>query len=217
MLWFEQTIGHSVTLLQLMAILIGSYILGCFATGYYLVRLRLGQDVREFGSGNIGARNVGRALGSYGFWITLIGDFAKGAIAVALVKYFTSDQRVTALAMLAAVIGHIWPVQLGFRGGKGIATSLGTLAFCDFHLALSFIGLFAVFYLPLRRTTLGGLTAFACLPVVSMLLGHEPVKVVLISILAGLVLIAHRKNLIEEITALVSRRSTEPKTDQAVK
>src|SRR5205823_2993419 len=125
---------------------------------------RTGKDVREMGSGNIGARNVGRVLGSYGFWVTLVGDFAKGAVAVWMARYFAADNHVTALAMLAAVLGHVWPIQLGFRGGKGIATSLGALAVCDFHLALTFVGLFAVIYLVLRRTTLSGLIAFACLP-----------------------------------------------------
>ncbi|WP_160164565.1 glycerol-3-phosphate acyltransferase [Pedosphaera parvula] len=202
---------------QLTWILIASYFLGCIATGFYLVRIRIGKDVREMGSGNIGARNVGRVLGSSGFWITLVGDFAKGAAAVWVARYFTADNHVTALAMLAAVLGHVWPIQLRFRGGKGIATSLGALAVCDFHLALTFVGLFAVIYLILRRTTLGGLVAFACLPLASMFMDHDPLKVVLISILAGLVLLAHRKNLVEEITSFVLRRNPETKADQPIK
>jgi acyl phosphate:glycerol-3-phosphate acyltransferase len=202
---------------QLTWILMTSYLLGCIATGFYLVRIRIGRDVREMGSGNIGARNVGRVLGAHGFWITLVGDVAKGVLAVWIALHFTRDNHVAKLAMLAVVIGHVWPIQLKFRGGKGIATSLGALAICDFHLALIFVGLFALIYLVLRRTTLGGLVAFALLPLASMFLNHDPLAVILISILAGVVLLAHRKNLVEEITLLVTRRNDESKADQPIK
>jgi acyl phosphate:glycerol-3-phosphate acyltransferase len=194
-----------------------SYLLGCIATGFYLVRIRTGKDVREMGSGNIGARNVGRVLGSHGFWITLVGDAAKGVLAVWMALHFTGDHHVATLALLAAVIGHVWPIQLKFRGGKGIATSLGALALCNFHLALVFVGLFALVYLLLRRTTLAGLLAFAFLPLANLFLNHDSMGVVLVSILAGLVLLAHRKNLVEDITLLVTRRHAEPKADQPIK
>src|SRR5262249_22050721 len=108
-------------------IALGAYALGCFTTGYYLVKLRTGQDVRELGSGTVGAKNVGRVLGWPGFVLTVLGDFAKGAFAVWAVKYFTTDDHMLMLAILAVVAGHVWPVQLLFRGGKGVATSLGGL------------------------------------------------------------------------------------------
>jgi glycerol-3-phosphate acyltransferase PlsY len=108
----------------------------------------------------------------------------------------------------------VWPLQLGFRGGKGIATSLGALLIYDYRLAAAFALLFGVAGGALRKTVLPGLLAFACLPLAGMYLGNEPAKVVGISVLAGLVLIAHRKNLIEEVSRLIPRRNLHPEHDQ---
>ena len=69
----------------------GAYFIGCFTTGYYLVRLRTGKDIREMGSGSAGARNVGRFLGKSGFFLTMLGDFIKGALAVWLARKFSSN------------------------------------------------------------------------------------------------------------------------------
>ncbi len=192
-----------------------AYLLGCFATGYYLVRWRLGQDVRELGSGSVGARNVGRVLGKLGFCITVSGDFVKGALAVWAVHHFTKDDGLAALALLAVVAGHLWPVQLGFRGGKGAATSLGALAVYDFRLAFAFVILFAGAAALARKTVLPGLFAFVCLPLVSYYLGHGPAKVVGISILAGLILLGHRRNVMDEIFHWVERRNVHAEHDQS--
>ncbi len=125
MTWIQQIFGQSVPTSHVTSIFLGGYILGCLTTGYYLVRFRLGLDIRTMESGSVGARNVGRVLGMPGFVITLLGDFAKGLLAAGMTRYFTHDDRLTGLAMLAVVMGHIWPLQLGLRGGKGVATSLG--------------------------------------------------------------------------------------------
>jgi len=108
-------------------ICLGAYSLGCLTTGYYLVRTRTGQDLRALGSGSVGARNVGRLLGWRGFVLTVLGDFCKGALAVWAARHFTTDDRLVLLAMLAVVAGHVWPAQLHFQGGKGMATTLGAL------------------------------------------------------------------------------------------
>jgi len=110
------------------------------------------------------------------------------------------------LAMLAVVAGHIWPIQLLFRGGKGIVTSLGGLLFYDYHLAGAFAVLFAIALAVFRRTVLAGLVAFACLPLVCMWeQQHNPPRTVGISMLAALVLLAHRRNLVEEFSLLNER------------
>jgi len=207
--WIEQLQSANWRLGSSMAL--GAYSLGCFATGYYLVRMRTGLDIRELGSGSIGARNVGRVLGSIGFLVVLLGDLAKGAFAVWAAGHFTKDDRLVALAMLAVVAGHVWPVQLRFHGGKGIATSLGALLVYDYHLALAFIILFVCAYAVLRKTVLPGLFAFACLPLVSVFLDQEHAKIVAMSVLAGIVLVAHRKNVMEEIWNLLERRNVHPK------
>lgn len=209
-MWFETL--HSANWSRASGISSCAYLLGCFSTGYYLVRAKLGEDIRDLGSGNIGARNVGRVLGKTGFVLTLLCDFGKGALAVWGARHFTSDERIVAMAMIAVVAGHIWPMQLHFRGGKGMASLLGALLVFDPRLALTFAVLFLCLFALLRRTVLPGLFSLACLPLVEMLQGDDHAQIVFISVLAAIVLAAHRKNLSEEFSQL-ARREADPKPD----
>src|SRR5438876_4068176 len=166
MLWIQQLRSANWSLAGWISLF--AYLLGCFTTGYYLVRARLGQDIRELGSGSVGAKNVGRVLGWTGFLVTLAGDFGKGAFVMWAAQHFTTDARLLGLAMLAVVGGHVWPAQLRFHGGKGVATSLGALLVYDYHVAVAFAILFCAGFLMVRRTVLPGLFAFVCLPLVSL-------------------------------------------------
>jgi glycerol-3-phosphate acyltransferase PlsY len=204
MVWIEQL--QSANWADAGRIGVSAYLLGCCTTGYYLVRWRTGQDIRQLGSGSVGARNVSRVLGWPGFISTVLGDWSKGALAVWAAQHYTADARLVALAMVAVVAGHIWPVQLRLHGGKGMATSVGALCFFDFHLALAFGLLFAVGLALVRKTVLPGLFAFACLPFVTLYLGnypaapgYHPEKVFAVCLLTSLVLAAHRKNLLQEL------------------
>lgn len=208
MAWIEAF--PSVDWSQVSVIALGAYILGCFATGYYLVRLRTGQDIRELGSGSAGAKNVGRVLGWRGFVTTLFGDFGKGLLAVWMVRQFAQDahaEALAAVALLAVAAGHIWPAQLRCRGGKGVATSLGGLLVFDPGLAVAFALVFAVGFAALRRTVLPGLLAFAALPFASVYLRHDTTQVMWLSILAGMIWISHHKNLLEEASRWLERRN----------
>ena len=207
--WMEQL--RSADWPRASCIGLAAYALGCCTTGYYLVRWRTGQDIREAGSGNVGARNVSRLLGWRGFLATVLGDFGKGALAVWGARHFTTDERLVVLAMLGVVAGHLWPVQLRFRGGKGMATSLGALLVCDYQLALAFAFLFAGAFAVLRRTVVPGLFALACVPFASLFLRRGAAEVAGSAMLAGLVLLAHRKNLAAEIALWLARRQVSPK------
>ena len=143
-----------------------AYLLGCFNTGYYLVRMMTGQDIRTLASGGSGSRNVGRLLGTKGFVLTLIGDAGKGAAAVWLGRYLALEPWQLFAVLLAVTAGHIWPAQLGFRGGKGFATLAGGLALLEPTLLLSGFLLSVVFLLVLRSMTKSGLLALACSPVI---------------------------------------------------
>jgi glycerol-3-phosphate acyltransferase PlsY len=190
---------------------IGAYALGCFTTGYYLVRAVKGQDIRNFESRSVGARNVGRLLGRMGFFLTVCGDLGKGVLAVWAAHRFTGDNLLAALALLCVVAGHIWPVQLRFHGGKGVATSLGALLLYDYHLAVAYAVFFLGGFTLIRKTTLPGLFAYACLPLTSYWLDRDGLKLAVIAILSGMILFAHRKNLLEEIPALAARRGVSAK------
>jgi acyl phosphate:glycerol-3-phosphate acyltransferase len=206
--WMEQL--RSANWSQASCIALAAYLLGCFTTGYYLVRLRLGQDIRDLGSGSVGARNVGRQLGWQGFLVTVLGDGGKGALAVWAARHFTTDNRLVLTAMVAVVVGHVWPVQLHLRGGKGMATALGALIIYDYRLVLAFALLFAAVFATLRKTVLPGLFALACLPLMSWYLAHSPAELVGTSVLVGVVLLAHRKNLVTELSLFFDRRSIHP-------
>jgi len=207
--WIEQI--QSANWTQASWIVLGAYVLGCFTTGYYLVRVRTGRDIREQGSGSVGAKNVGRTLGWTGFGVTLLGDIGKGAFAVWAASHWTRDPHYLALAMIAVVVGHIWPAQLRLHGGKGVATSLGALLIYDYRLAFAYVLLFVALFAFVRKSVLPGLFAFICLPLVSYYMKRDSVDATEISILAGLILVAHRKNLTEEILHYVERRNIEPK------
>jgi glycerol-3-phosphate acyltransferase PlsY len=204
----------TVTWQRAIACGMGAYLLGCFATGYYFYRARTGRDIRDFESGATGARNVGRAAGALGFFVTLLGDFGKGALAVGLAARFTANELVVAFALIAVVVGHLWPVQLRFRGGKGVATSLGGLVIFDWMLAVAYAVVFALGFLVTRRTILPGLFAYACLPFIAHGLDHDPLRTAGISVLAALVLFAHRRNFAEEIPALAARCQIKPNPEK---
>lgn len=201
--WVEQL--RTVDVWELLGSALGAYALGCVATGYYLVRARTGRDIREIASGNIGARNVSRVLGQTGFVLTFLGDFGKGALAVWATRYFSGNDLLPAIAMISVVAGHLWPVTLRFHGGKGAATSLGALLVYDPHLALAFIVCCLPGVLVLRKITLPGMVAFACLPGVSYWMHRDPAEPVLLGILGALVIFAHRQNLLKEFQGMAAR------------
>lgn len=193
-----------------LACLVGAYALGCFGIGYYLVRAQTGRDIREIGSGSIGARNVSRVLGRSGFCLTLLTDFAKGALAVWAARHLTGTEVLTGVALLAVTVGHVWPVQLGFRGGKGVATSLGGLLLFDWPSALIYTVAFAVLFALLRRTILPGLFAYLVLPFTVWWFRQDGVQVALVGGLIAVVWFAHRENLVAEIPALAGRQRAAP-------
>ena len=143
-----------------LALVVLAYGLGCLNAGYYWLRWRDGRDIRELGSGNAGARNAGRLLGPSGFAVVFALDAAKGLIAVLAARGLSHE--VAALCAVAAALGHVFPVQLGWRGGKGVATAIGALAGLDMLVLGVAAAAFALLRLARRRTTPAGLLALAC-------------------------------------------------------
>ncbi len=172
-----------------------SYAIGCVSTGYYLTRLWTGTDIRKFGSRSTGARNVARLLGWTGFVLTFSGDFAKGPIAMWVATTLTNQTWVITASLLAVVTGHIWPAQLGFKGGKGIAVALGGILFFDYRLLIACLLVFCLCLVFMRKYTLSGLIAAALTPVGAILAGHSAIDCAGIIALGIVILISHRKNM----------------------
>jgi glycerol-3-phosphate acyltransferase PlsY len=192
---------------QLVGVL-AAYALGCVNTGYYIVRWKTGQDLRKLGSGNAGAKNVGRVLGSWGFATSFVGDIAKGALAVWGAQQAGYATPALSLVLLAVIIGHIWPVQLGFHGGKGMSTSFGALLFFD-PIVAGVLFVFCVMLLAVtRRFTLSALGAYALSPVVPALRGEGLAAIATLLVFASLVLFAHRDNLRAELSRGTAGSST---------
>ena len=189
-----------LTLLMIAAL---SYLLGSIPFGYLLVRIFRGEDVRLSGSGNIGATNVSRKSPLLG-GLTLLLDAAKGTAAVML-SYVVADHREAiptleqaALGALFAVLGHVFPVWLKFRGGKGVATGLGAFALLAPKAILVAVGFFIVVVLITRYVSLGSITAVAVFPLAAGLIRQfylSPVALALMSVASLLILIKHRDNM----------------------
>jgi glycerol-3-phosphate acyltransferase PlsY len=124
----------------------------------------------------------------------LVGDVIKGALAVGLARIFCPHPAAAPVALLAVVIGHIWPVQLGFQGGKGLAPTLGGLLVFDPVLTGGLLALTLLCYGVIRRFGVSGLVALAVAPVLSCAL-RPPLETVTVALLAVLVLWAHRANI----------------------
>ena len=186
-----------MSIIAMVSVILACYLAGCVNAGYYLVRLRTGQDVRESGSGSAGARNVSRMLGRPGFIVTIFFDAGKGAFAVWLARQFDLETWVVGIAMIAVVAGHIWPIQLRFRGGKGMASALGVGLMLSPALVATtvLIALFAM--ATFRHLTFSGLVAISATPAIAYGLGQDGVLVVTIGFVATLVLFAHRRNIQE--------------------
>ncbi len=178
-----------------------SYMLGCISTGYYLVHFSAGKDIRSHGSQSTGARNVGRTLGAPAFVITFLGDFAKGAIATGMAIYLGLAPLSVILVVIAVVAGHIWPAQLGFRGGKGLSTTLGALLVFDYRLAIVLLLLAGLALAIIRQFSPGGLTAIVLSPGVVAIMEYHLTIVLSMAVLATIILIAHQTNIREIFTA----------------
>jgi len=187
-----------------MPVITVAYLLGCITTGYYLVRFLTGQDIRATASGNLGSRNVGRLLGTKGFVLTFIGDAGKGLLAVWLARHLSSPPWLPCAALLAAVAGHIWPAQLGLRGGKGFATFAGGMILLKPVVLLAGLALCVMAYPLLRGTTRTGLLALACSPLLAVLesryrgVPSATVETGLYCLLVVVILHAHRANIRKE-------------------
>ncbi len=170
------------------------YLMGSIPVGILLSKLK-GTDPRRVGSGNIGATNVMRAAGKGLGILTLLGDIVKGVIPTALAISTNQPELLVALTGFLAFCGHLYPLFLHFKGGKGIATSLGVfLVISPLAIAVSAMVFIALLF-KWRYVSLGSLVGTALLPAVIFFLGSPPEYFGLSVVLAALIWIKHRDNL----------------------
>lgn len=177
-------------------VLLIAYLFGSLSFATILVRLFRGEDIRRTGSGNAGATNVLRTAGKGLGLATLLLDLLKGTAAVWVMKLVTFDPRWIAAAAAAVVVGHIFPIWFGFRGGKGVATAGGAfLAIAPLSVLMVIAAALAVIFLT-RYVSLGSITG-ACLLPVSVRLVHRgsDVEVVAALVIAALLVFSHRANI----------------------
>lgn len=188
-----------------------SYLIGSFPTGYVVTKLfhkdesgkRDGLDIRSIGSGAIGATNVGRAMGPVWSWFTAIVDMLKGAFALLLAAHIApseSQQTIMALAGFAVVLGHIFPVWLKFKGGKGVATSYGTIFFIWPYYSFAVVLVCAAIWYIIRGTTryvsLASMVSLSASSLCLAMLGAPSVFIWLSAGLSALVIFSHRENIV---------------------
>jgi glycerol-3-phosphate acyltransferase PlsY len=191
---------EGLTTIQLCAALAGGYLLGSIPFGVIVMRAAGAGDPRAIGSGNIGATNVLRSGRRDLAALTLIGDGGKGALAVLIAWLATrgaSDAAqgvLTCLAAGAAFIGHLFPVWLGFKGGKGVATFFGTLLAAAWPVGLIAGATWLLMAAIFRISSLAALTAVVVAPIAALAL-HRPAVAVLAAVMAVLVYLRHLPNI----------------------
>lgn len=187
-------------------IVVGAYFLGSLPTALLVVKFVTGKDVRFTGSGNVGGTNAARAAGlRIGAVVTLV-DMAKGALPVIVMHWYNPASRWLALTMLAAVVGHIFPIWLRFRGGKGVATGFGAFLMLAPGAAGAAFLVWLIVVGVGRYVALGSMIASACFPVLLYVLVHppEPVMWAVVAV-ATLIVVKHRSNMKNLV------RGTEPR------
>jgi glycerol-3-phosphate acyltransferase PlsY len=181
---------------------LAAYLIGAIPMGYFMARIFKGVDIRDQGSGNVGATNVLRSVGKLPAIITLIFDISKGAIVVLLIggyayKFidFLDQDFYRCLLGLVAILGHIWPVFLKFKGGKGVATTIGVMAVISpMTLALSLIVWIICFSIT-SYVSVASLAFGVALPTAAAILG-QPLYVIIFAItLCILNTYKHRENI----------------------
>jgi glycerol-3-phosphate acyltransferase PlsY len=200
-----------------------AYLLGSIPFGYLLVRIFRKQDIRATGSGNIGATNVVRS-GAKGLGaLTFLLDGAKGYVAVFAAGWLLGERfsgpNVDAVAAFFVVIGHMHPVWLRFKGGKGVATALGVFLALSPIAALIGLAVFIVVFAIWRYVSLASIVAAVVFPILALVLGRDrltPLFATVLILIPGLVIIKHRQNIVRLLHG-TEYRFGKAKTDGAAK
>ena len=171
---------------------ITSYLMGSIPFGFILTKIFLKKDIREIGSGNIGATNALRTGNKFIGFTTLILDVVKAVAPVLYVKFYFSE--LIYLASLCAFLGHVFPIWLNFKGGKGVATYIGILFVINIYLGLIFVITWFVIFAISKYSSLSSLVASLAIPVYLLILNQFN-QVFFFTIMFVLIFFTHRENI----------------------
>ena len=172
-----------------------SYLLGSIPFGMIVARFMGHGDIRKHGSGNIGATNVLRKTGKLGGAITLILDGGKGVLAMYLATSICPDYLLLIFCGVASVLGHIFPIWLKFKGGKGVATGLAVITMMNYYVGIIGFALWILAFLLFRISSLSALISFAVTPVAAYFVTNDPRLTIACSLISLLVIIRHKDNI----------------------
>src|SRR5215510_259564 len=176
-------------------VVIVAYLIGSIPFGYLIVRGKIGADIRQTGSGGTGATNVSRRAGKFAGVVTLVLDALKGSAAVLIAARLSQSDWIVAAAAIAVLVGHIFPVWLGFRGGKGVATGAGVfLVLAPFALLCAGVLFLAIVFFT-RYVSLGSMIAAATIPLFVWLRSDSFPLLIAAVVGALLIVFAHRGNI----------------------
>ncbi|MEW6410274.1 MAG: glycerol-3-phosphate 1-O-acyltransferase PlsY [Nitrospirota bacterium] len=179
---------------MIIIVFIIAYLLGSIPFGLLISRLK-GVDIRAYGSGNIGATNVLRIVGKKEAVITLIADMLKGATAVIIARAAGVDNAWVASAGICSIIGHNYSVFLGFKGGKGVATSFGVLsAYLPIVAAIS-VAIWIITVILWRYSSLGAIVSFLCLPLLVTVFNYSLINLIFSLAISLMIIYRHRENI----------------------
>ena len=186
-------------MLSYVLVIIIAYLLGNISTSYIIAKKMIGVDIRTQGSGNAGSTNVLRTLGKKAGAMTFVGDLLKGVLAVLIAKVIASISGVDVatagyLGVIGVVSGHNWPAFLGFRGGKGVATSLGSMIAINPILALSCFAIFLIIVAITKYVSLGAVVSISLSPIM-MILTKNNKGLLATLFLTVSVIYTHRENI----------------------
>lgn len=186
-------------IIEIISVILGAYLIGSIPTGYIIVKLATGQDIRTIGSGSTGATNVKRVMGKKWFFITLLLDAFKGALPVVLAYFlcnnFTDIGLLPVLAAVAVILGHSKSVFLKFTGGKSVASGVGTILALNIWVGLIIAAIWGVITYTSKYVSLGSIIALAISPVL-MYLFRQPVAYIVYCAVGALYIIwLHRSNI----------------------
>jgi glycerol-3-phosphate acyltransferase PlsY len=186
--------------LALAAAAISAYLIGGLPFGYWFVRFSLGKDIRTMGSGNIGATNVHRSAGKTAGFIVLFLDILKGFLALWVAAVVTDDSALgLALATVAVVLGHCYPIFLGFKGGKAVACFVGAAAYLAPYALLTLIFVFVGIVALSKYISLASILSALIFPVVYWIIYRPAPELLTAVIVAGLIIVYRHKGNIERL------------------